>query len=1369
MNDLWQRYQDLLPAYVKFLQNDPYQPVTAAVGLYAELLSLAADAEVAQHPIADEFLYLASGQYVTLRPLEAIRVLLHLKQRLRPNDKGRHLVDELAFAVRPRQYPKRDVTGASLTGPTAAVASLLGFPSYSGFQVTAWAEILAAIGKGEAVMLTAPTGAGKTESFMTPLVHATGSGKRFIIAYPRRELIKDQVGRLLKMVAKANQTRPAHQQAVIGVQLGGIADGLADNLWNDGDGMMQVICTRCAKPLKRTSNNSFICCCPGRTMPPSLWHRRGWKFNTARRAWWYDRNDRTATPAYMGYIDDLVVQWPEVLPCPSCGEGRHLRAPARAFLDEKAGPVHFTCPACGLTAPLSLSKEQHIKVKPHFLVTNVESLDRLLQDPRYAEANYWANIDGIALDEVHVYFQLYGAHVHHLLDRLGQQKGAPLTLIGCSATIPDPADFGERLFGRPIDRLVEASDPRFPQEILSAEYFVFLKTPDDENASALSTMLQTVMVLGHAILPKEQVDQSGAQVMVFSDSLDVIQRAELQLTDAEKKKLYWYRMADSFDGEWPCEGLDEARCPNLADAGICPTYAAGECWRLFWEGDLKRAPMGVTSVSAQSKAGMKEARVADVVIASPALEVGVDIPGVGATVHYKTPRAVFSFIQRKGRAGRRPTQFPFTVAVLAGADPMDAFTFGQFDRLVKGAYRLPLNPDNPLIKAVHQQYLEETFQGPIRETYLRLLPTFRYKNDALRATGWTVVRDAATCTRWRDELRFVLPPAVERGDGLEFAKRALEEQLKAKRDEIERLKDHFGPAVEDRSGLLGAMQRALTEVHARIPEGIRSMAAFSVQVWEEVTDSMSALAGQVNSATSLANVRQEVLQLAGDFEGALADLRRILLGAGAATTEARGALRTLQREIDNLIDQVDRHGILSAVDKVSDLRYQVAALEKLVDAAHHGYRLPAEVVKKYQQAQFYLCWSCKHWENCALPQKIAYYLPDTYFDSPSNLLVRLENRTIPEGGFMLYSSYIPYKIFYRFGNVPVMVSFQSRPAGFDRGGIPQVDVSLEGMEGIHDAFHGHLYFMPRQIKARFVQPIESQAGNRFALCPQCYNLQDGTEGTCHQCDTPLMEASIHAVPYVSRRFHVLEELGASTRLRHARLDGLTEVSGVDVNYRTRSREGQIRARYVRPLGYKYETRGLVLSLFDLLIEAWAAYQQPSFSRHKGIERAAEMARAYWPPTNPTEADFRTTFLHTAAHVLVKLVAALCGVSEESLEYAWDETEGEVAVWEKVTGGAGITDLFMEYLTTSAPEVYQVLLKIVGVPQPGSDGSPDDIWIAYCQAGRREQPHVVSQSLAGLLVECLTDRVKTGVSRAALGGALLVDVEAEENLVVTLGL
>src|SRR5690606_15067490 len=82
--------------------------------------------------------------------------------------------------------------------------------TYSRFQVDGWRRVLEVIGvlkhdkAPESVVVVAPTGSGKTEVFLLPVIYHVASKlsskdvPRYVMIYPRVELLKDQVSRILK-------------------------------------------------------------------------------------------------------------------------------------------------------------------------------------------------------------------------------------------------------------------------------------------------------------------------------------------------------------------------------------------------------------------------------------------------------------------------------------------------------------------------------------------------------------------------------------------------------------------------------------------------------------------------------------------------------------------------------------------------------------------------------------------------------------------------------------------------------------------------------------------------------------------------------------------------------------------------------------------------------------------------------------------------------------------------------------------------------------------------------------------------------------------------------------------------------------------
>ena len=105
---------------------------------------------------------------------------------------------------------------------------------------------------------------------------------------------------------------------------------------------------------------------------------------------------------------------------------------------------------------------------------------------------------------------------------------------------------------------------------------------------------------------------------------------------------------------------------SFHDAGsFLSDWAYGQNWELVQEighslAFGSRVRIGRTS---SQDAGVNSD--AEVVVATSALEVGFDDPEVGAVLQHKAPLSAASFLQRKGRAGRRATMRPWTVVVLS--------------------------------------------------------------------------------------------------------------------------------------------------------------------------------------------------------------------------------------------------------------------------------------------------------------------------------------------------------------------------------------------------------------------------------------------------------------------------------------------------------------------------------------------------------------------------------------------------------------------------------------------------------------------------------------------------------------------------------
>lgn len=368
--------------------------------------------------------------------------LTQLKQRMRVGSPGSLLVERVRVDLIPRYRPRRDVLATGLSDTSARIATLApDKSSFSRFQVSGWDQVLKTIEDRATIVILAPTGSGKTEVFVLPVVdvvcstfrHHPRAQERFLMIYPRVELLRDQLSRILSAVHFAQQRYFDGKAVVrIGLQFSGIAASLAKTLDNRDVFNQDIFQKVRTCPICRQGE---------------LMHRRG-----------------------------------------SSGEGSFLSC---------------TNPTCSGEWLVSLSKEEHRKRKPHLMVMTAEALDRFYLDPRFE--GYLKEFTGIVLDEAHLYHGVYGAHIHRLFQRLDRLRGnRALARIASSATIADPRRFVAKLMHGDESADVRQHDASTdPMDHNGDEYAYFVQATNDLRRGITRqnpALIQTIMLLGHGVL-----------------------------------------------------------------------------------------------------------------------------------------------------------------------------------------------------------------------------------------------------------------------------------------------------------------------------------------------------------------------------------------------------------------------------------------------------------------------------------------------------------------------------------------------------------------------------------------------------------------------------------------------------------------------------------------------------------------------------------------------------------------------------------------------------------------------------------------------------------------------------------------------------
>ncbi|MDP7447428.1 MAG: DEAD/DEAH box helicase, partial [Candidatus Latescibacteria bacterium] len=148
--------------------------------------------------------------------------------------------------------------------------------------------------------------------------------------------------------------------------------------------------------------------------------------------------------------------------------------------------------SCGLTAEIyDGDTKPHLREKirkhpPNILITTPDMLHSGLLAFHEAWEDVLKNLRWLVVDELHTYNGIFGSHVLHLFRRLNRLCGSYDSVprfVTCSATIGNPQQLAERLFGQPFVAITDSGAPS------ATRHFLFVDPVDSPNTVA-SRLLQ---------------------------------------------------------------------------------------------------------------------------------------------------------------------------------------------------------------------------------------------------------------------------------------------------------------------------------------------------------------------------------------------------------------------------------------------------------------------------------------------------------------------------------------------------------------------------------------------------------------------------------------------------------------------------------------------------------------------------------------------------------------------------------------------------------------------------------------------------------------------------------------------------------------
>jgi DEAD/DEAH box helicase domain-containing protein len=286
------------------------------------------------------------------------------------------------------------------------------------------------------------------------------------------------------------------------------------------------------------------------------------------------------------------------------------------------------------------------------LMTNPDMLHAGIL-PQHAQwARTFQRLRYVVLDELHTYRGVFGSHVAHVLARLrriARFHGSDPTFLCATATIGNPREHAARLLGVPEDSIALVSESGAPR----GERRIFMYNPPIVNAE-LGVRASYVK---SAVRLASDLVRARVPTILFGPSRNSVEIMLKYLRD---------RVANE---------------PKLADAIVA--YRGG------YLPDARR----------RVETGLRNGEVL-CVVATSALELGIDIGDLDAVLCAGYPGSVAETWQRFGRAGRRGAK---SVAVLVTSSaPIDQYLANDPAHLLDGAIeQARIDPQNTEILIQH--------------------------------------------------------------------------------------------------------------------------------------------------------------------------------------------------------------------------------------------------------------------------------------------------------------------------------------------------------------------------------------------------------------------------------------------------------------------------------------------------------------------------------------------------------------------------------------------------------------------------------------------------------------------------------------------
>ena len=302
------------------------------------------------------------------------------------------------------------------------------------------------------------------------------------------------------------------------------------------------------------------------------------------------------------------------------------------------------------------SARSKIRQTANIILTNPDMLHTGILPHHTNWLDFFTNLRFVVIDEMHTYRGVFGSHVANVIRRLKRVTnfyGANPQFILASATIGNPKELAEKLIEEPVHLVDDDGSGRGPR------HFIIYNPPLTDESLGLrrSSLLESVRLA-------EDLLRNDIQSVIFARS-----RRSVEIV------LRYLQENQSLVSNLPL--------PVRNSQSLIRGYRSGY----------------LPAQRREIEKGLRDGTV-KTVVATNALELGIDIGGLGAAILVGYPGTVASARQQAGRAGRGLESA--AALMVASASPIDQFLAHHpeyfFERSPEQAL---VNPDHLLILLEH--------------------------------------------------------------------------------------------------------------------------------------------------------------------------------------------------------------------------------------------------------------------------------------------------------------------------------------------------------------------------------------------------------------------------------------------------------------------------------------------------------------------------------------------------------------------------------------------------------------------------------------------------------------------------------------------